>query len=311
MGTFDDERPGEPWLYGVASRAELLEAGVGRRAIQHRLRSGRYLRLYEGVYAIGHAALTVAGRRRAVVLACGERAVLSHRSAASAWGLRPDGGARWEVTVRKASRVAPNAPVRVYRHPSLRDDEVTGLDGIPVTTVAGTLLDLAAVVSKHHLRRAIEAAEQQQLLDLAPLHRALDAHPRRRGRRNLLALLDDLEHYGVERTRSDVEAAFLQLCLDHHLPRPQVNRTSDGREHDFTWPDQRLVVEIDGYAHHRTRAAFRNDRARDRALLTSGWRVARFTAAEVLTDPATVARELRGVLKLKYASTHVDAAAHR
>jgi very-short-patch-repair endonuclease len=284
---------------------------VGRRAIQHRVTSGRYLRLYEGVYAIGHADLTVGGRRRAIVLACGEGAVLSHRSAAGAWGLRSDGGATWEVTVRRASRVAPNAPVRVYRHPSLRDDEVTALDGIPITTVARTLLDLAAVVPKHHLRRAIEAAEQQQLLDLAPLHRALAAHPRRAGRRRLLTLLDDLEQHGTERTRSDVEAAFLQLCLDHHLPRPQVNRTSDGREHDFTWPDQRLVVEIDGYTYHRSRAAFQTDRARDRALLRDGRRVARFTASEVLIGPAGVADELRDILKLKYASTPVDAAAHR
>src|SRR3954454_15840214 len=127
MGTFDDEHPGEPWLYGVASRAELLAAGVGGQAIQHRLRSGRYLRLYEGVYAIGHADLTVAGRRRAIVLACG-------------------------------------------------------------------------------------------------------------------------------------------------------------------------VAEVDGYAYHRTRAAFQTDRARDRAALSRGWRVARFTAAEVLTDPAAVAAELRDVL---------------
>jgi very-short-patch-repair endonuclease len=311
MTSQSDEHPGEPWLYGVASRRELLAAGHASTAIQARIEAGRYLRLYDGVYAIGHADLTVAGRRRAIVLACGERALLSHRSAASAWGLRSDGGATWEVTVRKASRLAPNAPVRVYRHPSLRADEVTALGGIPITTVARTLLDLAAVVPSHQLRRAIEAAEQQQLLDLASLHRTLAAHVRRPGRRRLLALLDDLERHGIERTRSDVEAAFLKLCLDHHLPRPQVNQTVSGREHDFTWPDQRLVVEIDGYAYHRTRAAFQTDRARDRALLTSGWRVARFTASEVLTDPVAVADELRGLLKLKYASTHVDVAAHR
>jgi very-short-patch-repair endonuclease len=299
MGAFDDEHPGAPWRHGVASRGELLAAGVGRRAIQHRLRSGRYLRLYEGVYAIGHADLTVAGRRRAIVLACGGWAVLSHRSAAGAWGIRPDGGTTWEVTVRKASRVRPAAPVTVYRHPSLRPDEVTTLDDIPVTTVARTLLDLAAVVPARHLRRAVEAADQQQLFDLTAVRRILDAHPRRPGRGRLLTLLEELKHHSQERTRSDVEAAFLQLCVDHGLPRPRVNRTTGGREHDFTWPDHGLVVEIDGYAYHRTRRAFREDRARDRALLTAGRRVARFTASEVLNDADAVASELRALLKLK------------
>src|SRR3954471_5153352 len=90
---------------------------------------------------------------------CGPTAVLSHRSAAGAWGIRPDGAARWDVTVRKASAVAPDAPVRVHRHPTLRDEEVAERDGIPTTTVARTLLDLAAVVAPHHLRRAVERAD--------------------------------------------------------------------------------------------------------------------------------------------------------
>jgi hypothetical protein len=281
-----DERPGRPWLHGVASRRELLATGEESTAIQARVEAGRYLRLYEGVYAIGHADLTVAGRRRAIVLACGEGAVLSHRSAAGAWGIRPDGGTRWEVTVRKASRVHPAAPVTVHRHPTLRDEEVITLDGIPTTTVARTLLDLSGTVPPHHLRRAVEEADRRELFDLAAIHAVLDAHRRRPGRGRLVALLDDLGHHDVPRTRSDVEAAFLQLCLDHGLPRPQVNHASDGREHDFVW--SHLVVEIDGFAYHRTRRAFREDRARDRALLREGRRVARFTAGEVLSAPDAV-----------------------
>jgi hypothetical protein len=253
MTAQSDEHPGAPWRHGVASRRELLAAGEASAAIQVRVEAGRYVRLYEGVYAIGHADLTVAGRRRAIVLACGEGAVLSHRSAAGAWGIRPDRGTRWEVTVRKASRVRPAAPVRIYRHPTLRDDEVTALDDLPITTVARTLLDLSALVPSHHLRRAIEAADRLELFDLTAVHTTLAVHPRRPGRRKLLTLLDDLDHHGAERTRSDVEAAFLQLCLDHDLPRPRVNRAKDGREHDFVWPD--LVVEIDGFAYHHTRRA--------------------------------------------------------
>jgi very-short-patch-repair endonuclease len=298
MHGFDDERPGEPWLHGVASRRELLASGVGEGAIEHRVRSGRYLRLYEGVYAIGHAALTVAGRRRAIVLACGSAAVLSHRSAAGAWGIRPDGAAKWDVTVRKPSKVQPDAPVRVYRHPTLRDDEITALDGIPVTTVARTLLDLAAVAPRHHLRRALEEADRLELFDLAAIHRTLQAHPRRAGRRHLLTLVDELKHQDGRRTRSDVEALFLQLCADHGLPCPQANTRADGREHDFTFDRGRLIVEVDGYAFHRGRAAFQRDRARDRASLRRGWRTARFTAAEVMHAPEQVAAELRALLNL-------------
>jgi very-short-patch-repair endonuclease len=299
MRGLDDEHPGEPWLHGVAARRELLAAGIGEDTIDHRIRTGRYLRLYDGVYAIGHADLTVAGRRRAIVLACGPTAVLSHRSAAGAWGLRPDGAARWDVTVRKASKVQPDAPVRVYRHPTLRDDEITTLDGVPITTVARTLLDLAALLRPHHLRRALEEAEHRHLFDLTAISRTLRRHPRRPGRRQLVSLVDELSHQAGRRTRSDVEALFLQLCADHGLPRPQVNITNNGAERDFTFAEHGLVVEVDGYTFHSSRRAFQRDRARDRQALREGIRVARFTAHEVVTDPTGVAAELRALLKLK------------
>src|SRR4051794_20566159 len=298
MTAQNDEHPGRPWLHGVASRRELLAAGERSAAIQARIEAGRYLRLYEGVYAIGHAELTVAGRRRAIVLACGPRAVLSHRSAAGAWGIRPDGAARWDVTVRKASAVAPDAPVRVYRHPTLRDEEVADLDGIPTTTVARTLLDLAAVVAPHHLRRAVERADELELFDLTALRATLAAHPRRPGRGRLAAIVAQMEEADGERTRSDVEAAFLQLCADHGLPRPQANRRRSGYERDFTWPGHSLIVEVDGYAFHRGRRAFASDRARDRAALRRGERVARFTAREVVSAPSAVAAEVRQLLNL-------------
>ncbi len=271
---------------------------MGKRAIEHRIGSGRYLRLYEGVYAIGHAELTVYGRRRAVVLACGRRAVLSHRSAAGAWGLRPDGGTKWDVTVRRASAVRPAAPVRVFRYPTLRDDEVVDLDGVLTTTVARTLLDLAAVVPAHHLRRAVERAEHLELFDLTAVTRTLAAHPRQPGRRRLLDLIGDLRDHGTPRTRSDVEAAFLQLCLDHDLPRPQVNRINNGAERDFRFPEHNLIVEVDGYTYHRGRRAFANDRARDREALRRGQRTARFMAGEIVSTPTAVAQELEALLNL-------------
>jgi very-short-patch-repair endonuclease len=283
-----------PGLHGVVSRRELLASGLGRGAIAHRLRTGRLFPKYDGVYAVGRPELSVLGERRAIVLACGKSAVLSHRSAAGAWGLRPSGGTTWEVIV--PSDRQPDAPVKTYRH-RLSPTEIADLDGIPTTTVARTLLDLAAVVPAHHLRRAVEQAEQRELFDLTAITATLAAHPRRPGRRVLVGLLADLRQHGVTRSRSDVEAAFLQLCLDHDLPRPQVNRHDDGREVDFRWPAHRLLVEVDGWTYHRTRRAFAADRRRDRAALAAGDRVARFTAGEVTDAPAMVAAELRRLLR--------------
>jgi very-short-patch-repair endonuclease len=169
--------------------------------------------------------------------------------------------------------------------------------GVPTTTVARTLLDLAAVVPAHHLRRAVERAEQAGLFDLVAVRDVLDAHRGRPGRRGLVALLADFQAHGDARTRSDLEAMVLQLCLDHDLPRPEVNRYDGVRESDFRWPDHRLVVEVDSWTFHgRTRRAFDGDRARDRALLRDGWRVARFTDRQILGDPAGVAGEIAALL---------------
>jgi very-short-patch-repair endonuclease len=285
-------------LHGVVSRAELLAAGVGDRAIEHRLATGRLFQRYRGVYAVGRRDLSPLGERRAIVLACGEEAILSRRSAAAALGLRPSGGGRWEVTIPPEARRAPRAPVTILRH-RLSEVEVATLDGIPTTTVARTLLDLAAVVPPHHLRPAVERADQLELFDLRDVERVLRSHPRHQGRRPLIALLGDARDHGLPMTRSDPEAALLQLCLDHGLPRPHVNRYAEGREVDFRWPEHRLIVEIDGWWFHRSRRAFANDRARDRRALREGHRVARFPADEVLDHPAAVATELAALLRAR------------
>jgi hypothetical protein len=292
-----DEHP-QLWLHGVSCRRDLLRAGVTSRAIEHRLKSGLLIALYTGVYALGHDALTVDGRRRAVVLACGEGAVLSHRSAAGAWGMRPDSSPTWNVTVRTASRRRAGGAVRVFRHPTLRDEEITTLEGIPITTPARTLLDLASVVPVHQLRRAIERAEELERFDLRALHHTLEAHRGRPGTRVLAALLKDMQAHGLTRTRSDLEALFLQICLDHRLPRPTINRHRDGRELDATWPGRDLIVEIDSWRHHRSRTAFGRDRAKDRRALLDGRRTARYTGDELESRPAAVAAELRALLGL-------------
>jgi len=219
--------------------------------------------------------------------------VLSHRSAAAAWGLRPHAGPSWDVNV--PGDRSPKAPVSIHRH-RLAAHEQTTLRGIPITTPARTLFDLAAVVKAHQLRRAVERSTELDLFHLPDVRRILTAHPARPGTPALLALLADFAAHGMTRTRSDLEAAFLQLCLDHGVPRPEVNRYRDGREADFTWPGSDLIVEIDSWRHHRHRTAFGVDRAKDRAALRQGRRTARFTGDEIEGRPAEVAAELRALL---------------
>ncbi|WP_445152530.1 DUF559 domain-containing protein [Baekduia sp. Peel2402] len=279
------------------ARRQLLGLGLGEDAIDHRLVSGRLRRLERGVYALGHAELRREGRALAVVLAASDGAVLSHRSAAGLWGFRPWSGAFSEMTAPGRGGVSKRRGRIVHRSRDLLTEERTIERGVPVTSVARTLLDLAAVVPPHHLRRAVERSVQAELFDLRQVRAVLDAHPGRPGCRPLSTLLADFREHGETVTRSALEAGLLQLCLDAGLPRPQVNRFDGVRESDFRWPDQRLIVEVDSWTFHgRTRRSFDADRARDRQLLREGWRVARFTDRQILADAAGVVDELQALL---------------
>jgi very-short-patch-repair endonuclease len=278
--------------HGRISRAQLLALGVGPQVIDRRRRAGRLVRVGRGVYALGHRSATPEARWMTAVLVAGPSAVLSHRSAAALWGLRPYGGAP-EVTV--PGTAGRKEPVGLKIHRSLQI-EATTTAGIPVTTVPRTLLDLAADVPAHHLRRALERAEQLELFDLREVRRLLAAHPRRPGRRALEALLADVHAHDLPLTRSDVEAMLLQLCIDHRLPRPQVNRWDGGKEVDFRWPAQRLVVEVDGWQTHRTRAAFERDRERSQLLALEGFRLVRFSARQLQRAPRLAAARLTALL---------------
>lgn len=250
-----------------------------------------------GVYALGHAELRREGFVLAAVLSLGDDALLSHRSAARLWGMRPWSGAFIELTVRADRGQKAKEDLRIHRSTDLADWEVTEEDGIPVTTPARTLLDLAAVVPPHHLRRAVEHAVRLEIYDHRAVMQTLAAHPGRRGSAPLVALLDDLQDHGTAAvTRSDLEALFLQLCLDHSVPRPQVNHHDNGRELDFRWPVQRVVVETNGFAFHRTRATFEDDHDKRLALEAAGWRVISLTWRQVTRRPAEVIAHVRRAL---------------
>jgi len=282
--------------HGVVSRVQLLNAGLTRRHLERRLQAGRLHLVHRGVYAVGHRLLSREGRWLAAVLASGDGAVLSHRSAAAAWGLRETARVRVEVTV---GRVLRHREGLETHHARLAADEVTVLRAIPVTTAARTLLDLAAVVPADQLARAVERAERLRLADAVPLPALLARHPRCRGARALRAALVT----APPPTRSELEDRFLAFAALAGLPRPEVNGLVELRgvriEADFVWRRERVVVELDGFATHGTHAAFERDRARDRRLQAMGWAAVRVTWAQLHAEPEGLAAELRMLLALR------------
>ena len=283
--------------HGIVGRSQLLRLGASKRAIEYRVESGRLHPVHRGVYAVGHRLVPVEGPCMAAVLAVGPDAVASYRSAGARWAILRY-GPRWvEITAARALRSRPG--LRIYRA-ALPPDEITIVDGIPVTTVARTLLDLAAVVDFARLERALHEAEIRGLWDFASLRELLDRYPRRRGTVNLRAIIDAAS-LGVAVTRSELEDRFVAF-IDHvGLPRPAINacvKTSDGDrlEADCVWREQRVIVELDGHAVHATTVAYERDRARDRALTAAGWRVVRVTWRQLHREADQLEADLRTVL---------------
>jgi very-short-patch-repair endonuclease len=279
--------------HGVVSRAQLLALGLGRHAIHWRLRSGRLHLLHRGVYAVGHTAVTGHGRWMAAALAGGPDAVLSHHAAAALWRLRDPRGGPVDVTTPRHRRGGRGLRFHQVRLP---DGEVTELDGIPVTSMPRTLLDLAAVLDLRALERAINEADYLRLTDALSLPDMLRRYPRRAGTPRLSQALAR-RTAGATRTRSEMEELFLQLLDAHGLPRPAVNAYVEGiGEVDCLWVRQRVALELDGRRAHDTAAAFERDRERDRRLQARGWRVVRVTWRQMDERPRAVIDDLRHML---------------
>jgi len=275
--------------YGVVARFQLIAIGLSARMIDRRLAAGRLHVIHRGVYAVGHPRIPQEGRWLAAVLACGDGAVLSHRSAAALWGIRPYAG-RPEVIAAHAHR---RGRLLVARRSSIEPDECTVHRGIPCTTAARTLIDLATVVKPHAIDRAVREAEFLQLVDFAELGRMLEHRPRgtKQLRTAIARAAESLAH-----TRSELEDRFRTLVLDEDLPTPEFNATIALKEitieADAVWHHEKVIVELDGWAAHRTRDQFRHDRHRDRVLTLGGWRVLRYTWLDIDHRAAREIREL-------------------
>lgn len=287
---------GEPWRvegadrrvaalaarqHGVVHFDQLLAAGLSRSAIKHRVGRGWLHRIHRGVYAVGHAALTVDGRCAAALLACGEDAALSHWSAAGRYVLA-EPPVLVHVTV-PAERRPIHDGIVVHRSRVLSPADVRVVRGLPTTSPARTIDDLSWTAPRTRLERIVAEAQAQRLVTAAELR---DGAPRVR------ALLDD----GPGVTRSEAERLLLRLVRRAGLPAPATNVRVAGLEVDALWRAQRVVVEVDGYAFHGHRQAFEHDRRRDRVLRGAGLVPVRTTWRQLRDEPEAVVADLAAAL---------------
>ncbi len=233
----------------------------------------------------------------AAVLAGGLDAVLSHRSAADALGIRRSARRRVEITIgNRRCRARSDIEPHVGELPL---DEITTVCGIPVTTVPRTILDLATVLPRREVERAVHEAEVARLTDALSLEDLVARYPRRRGGGTVRAILAS-GRIGSLVTRSELEERFLAFLRRCRLPLPRFNLPLEigGRwiEADCVWVDTQVIVELDGRATHGDIDAFECDRERDRALQAAGWRVIRVTWRHVHRHGEGLERDLRAIL---------------
>jgi very-short-patch-repair endonuclease len=280
--------------YGVVSRKQLLAMGIGAGAIETRLQRHYFHRLHRGVYAVGHLALVPLAREMAAVLACGENAAISHRTAAIVWHLlTADEEGPVDVTVTSCSgRRRPG--LRIHQSRRLLPADVRHFRGLPVTAPGRTLIDLAELATDRELERATHEAFTRRLVNAPRLLADIELYRGRRGLTRLRRLLEGADPSTL--TRSEAEERFLALVRAAALPPPEVNVRVQGYEVDFLWREAGLVVEVDGFQFHSSRGAFERDRRRDDDLQNSGFRVQRITWRQLVDEPyATVARTTRAL----------------
>ncbi len=234
----------------------------------------------------------------AATLVGGDGAVLSHRAALALWDLPGGWIRRPEITCGSAIRAQRG--LIIHSSSLLAADEVTRHREIPVTTVARTLLDAAAVLSYERFAHAVDIAERRMLDDAVSLRALLDRYPGRRGVRAVRRLFVE-RRIGLDVTRQELELRFIELLARYELPKPEVNALVDTggglREVDCLWRTGKLIVELDSRAHHDNLAAFESDRARDQSLVAEGFRVMRVTWRQVHDRPAGIARDVERALE--------------
>jgi very-short-patch-repair endonuclease len=291
---------------GLVTTTQLRAVGLDDDVVSRWVDEGRLHPVFRTVFAFGRRAVGPRARLRAVVLACGPGTVISHRSAAWLLGLRKNNPVVVDVMCPgQAGRKVDGIRVHIVRYPA--PSEVRAAYGIPCTTVARTLVDLAGSNGIEKLREAFEMAATRRVLDIAPVDAVLANGPRRRGAPALRLVLDEwrpvAETAKYSTIRSLFEAKLLPLVAAANLPIPNVNarvRTAERiLEVDLLWPDQRLVLEADSRKHHAIEVAFEEDHKRTRELTAANYEVLRVTWREAEIEPDEVFAVLRARLNAR------------
>ena len=262
----------------VITLEQLLDAGLGRGAIEHRVKARTMRHMHRAVYLLGAAPPTQMARARAAVMACGDGAVISHRSAAEMFALLPETDREVDVTV-VGRNPGFHPGIRLHRPRAMARHEVTKMRGIPVTSVARTIADLAATEPTRDVEAAFQEALYRKIVTDKALAAIIRREPRRRGARVIRSLLQD-----TRMTRSEKERALLRLIDAAQLPRPVTNVRLHGHLVDAYRPEQHLVVEVDGWDAHGHRLAFESNRKRDQVLLAHGIRTMRVTGRQLKNE---------------------------
>jgi very-short-patch-repair endonuclease len=270
------------------ARRQLLALGFNARAIEHRVARGRLHLVMRGVYAVGWPRLTPKRRWMAAVLACGDDAVLSHRSAAALWGIGTERRGIVDVSVRRRCELR-RPGLRVRGRPALAREDIVRRDGIPVTAPARTLVDLATELEPIRVERTVNEADKLDLIDPEALREELEAYS---GQPGAPALRRVLDRHSFRLSDSDLEIFFRPIAARAGLPSFLTKQIVNGWEVDFYWPDLGLVVETDGLRYHRTPSTQTRDARRSRSHALAGMTPLRFTHYEIKHEPARVRAEL-------------------
>jgi hypothetical protein len=280
--------------HGVVSIRQLCgPLGYSESAVGRAVAAGRLHRLHRGVYAVGHARLSLYGDCLAAVLARGPDALLSHGSAAWLWGITRYGPKPLVVSAPASRRSRP--PIELHRARGLIDEDRALEVGIPVTSVPRTLLDYATTVRFSILQRGIERAEELRLFDLRKVDAMLArtaGHPGQGPLRRALELYREPVF-----TRSNLERRFLELVEQAGLPRPSTGFNVAGHELDMFWPEERFAVELDTFGTHGDPGSFESDRLRQEDLMLVDVGMTRVTDRRLAREPRQVIARVAGLLE--------------
>jgi very-short-patch-repair endonuclease len=273
--------------HGYVSRPQLLKIGLTPKAIRWRIQTGWLIPVYAGVYAVGYVQRTPVARSAAAVLACGEKAALSHGSAASLWGFAKHWDEPFEVT---APSIRVRDGIKVHRSRTLARRDITRQLGIPVTSPARTVLDNAPRLTGKSLSRFVNGARRTPYLHTADLADVLNRNPKHPGANRLRRFVED------PTTNSPLEDDFVEFARRHGLPAPVTNTHLLGYEIDVLYPRERVIVEIDGRGYHSDRDSFERDRKRDAIMLAAGFVTVRITDERMNHEPEQEATRLLDIL---------------